>query len=183
MNKYKFFLQFHIYLSLFFLPVALLYAVSGLAYIFGANQDFMATKNSYKTNLVLQKGAEQEAVLQFLKEQNIKIPNDVNLKKDKKQGGLTMGTASYSINVKQAKDELVVTTTKRSFLGNIIMLHKDKTGWYFRILSISFGFSLMLFYLSGLMITFFANKKERKAQLLVIAAGILTSVVLGYISL
>ena len=71
MNRYKFFRRFHIYLSLFFLPVALLYAVSGLAYIFGANQDFMATKNSYKTNLVLQKGAEQEAVLQFLKEQNM----------------------------------------------------------------------------------------------------------------
>lgn len=44
MNRYKFFRQFHIYLSLFFLPVALLYSVSGLAYIFGANQDFMATK-------------------------------------------------------------------------------------------------------------------------------------------
>lgn len=117
MNRYKFFRKFHIYLSLFFLPVALLYAVSGLAYIFGANQDFMATKNSYKTNLVLQKGAEQEAVLQFLKEQNIKIPSDVGLKKDKKQGGLTMGTASYSINVKQAKDELVVTTTKKKFFG------------------------------------------------------------------
>lgn len=39
MNKNKFFRQFHIYLSLFFLPCAFIFALTGIAYIFGINQD------------------------------------------------------------------------------------------------------------------------------------------------
>lgn len=183
MNKNKFFRKFHIYLSLFFLPVALLYAVSGLAYVFGANQDIFSTKISYKTDLILEKGQEQNEILKFLKENNIKIPSNTTIKADKKQGGFIMGTASYSVNAKQTNNEVVITTTKRSFLGNIIMLHKDKAGWYFKILSIGFGFSLILFYISGLMITLFANKKERKEQILVLAFGFVICLILGYLSL
>lgn len=38
-NKNKLFRQIHIYVSLFFLPCAVLFALTGIAYILGADQD------------------------------------------------------------------------------------------------------------------------------------------------
>lgn len=63
------------------------------------------------------------------------------------------------------------------------MLHKDKGAWYFSVLSVGFGVSLFLLYISGLMITLFASKKDRKNQILVLIAGILITFILAYISL
>ena len=93
-----------------------------------------------------------------------------------------MGGIHYSVNAKQNGEDLLITATTRSLLGDIILLHKDKGGWYFSILAVGFGISLVLLYLSGLMITLFASKKDRKSQLVVLALGVLACVVLGYMS-
>lgn len=182
MNKMKFFRLFHIYLSLFFLPMALLYAISGIAYIFGAKDDIWANKTQYSVSTTLTKGQEQDQVLEILKEKGIKIPSNTKLRNDRKQGGLTMGGIHYFINAKQKDDELIITATTRSLLGDIILLHKDKGAWYFSILAVGFGIALLLLYLSGLMITLFASKKDRQSQLVVLVLGIVVCVVLGYLS-
>ena len=93
-----------------------------------------------------------------------------------------MGGIHYSVNAKQNGEDLLITATTRSLLGDIILLHKDKGEWYFSILAVGFGVSLMLLYLSGLMITLFASKKDRKSQLAVLTLGVLACVVLGYMS-
>lgn len=183
MNKMKFFRLLHIYVSLFFLPMALIYAISGIAYIFGAKDDIWAEKTQYKVNATLIKGQEQELLLDILKEQGIKIPSNTKLRNDRKQGGVSMGGIHYVINAKQEKpDELLITTTTRSWLGDIILLHKDKGGWYFSILAVGFGIALLLLYISGLIITLFASKKDRSSQLIVLALGIIICAVFAYLS-
>lgn len=183
MNKTKLFRLLHIYVSLFFLPVALLYAVSGVAYIFGVKDDVLATKVKYEANATLVKGQEEELLLGILKEKGIQIPSNTKPRNDRKQGGVTMGSIHYSINAKQqAPGELIITTTTRSLLGDIILLHKDKGNWYFSVLAVGFGVSLLLLYLSGLMITLFASKKDRKSQLIVLTFGVLACTLLGYLS-
>lgn len=52
----KQFRNIHIYLSLFFLPLALMYALSGILYIAGINQDFGATKQTYTLVQNIEKG-------------------------------------------------------------------------------------------------------------------------------
>ena len=183
MNKTKFFRLAHIYVSLFFLPVALLYAVSGVAYIFGANHDTFATKIEYEANATLVKGQEQALLLEILNEKGIKVPANTQVRNDRRQGGVSMGGIHYSINAKQqGADTLIITTTTRSLLGDIILLHKDKGAWYFSVLAVGFGVALALLYLSGLMITLFASKKDRTPQLIVLTLGVITCSVLGYLS-
>ena len=183
MNKTKFFRLSHIYVSLFFLPVALLYSISGVAYIFGIKDDVFATKMQYEVNATLIKGQEEQMLLQILNEQNIKIPSNTKLRNDRKQGGLSLGGIHYSINAKQQDPQtLIIKTTTRSLLGDMILLHKDKGGWYFSVLGVGFGIALAFLYLSGLMITLFASKKDRNPQLIVLALGVLTCLVLGYLS-
>lgn len=183
MNKTKFFRLSHLYVSLFFLPMALLYAISGVAYIFGVKDDVFATKMKYEVNATLTKGQEEQILLKILSEKGIKIPSNTATRNDRKQGGVSMGGIHYSINAKQQDPQtLLISTTTRSLLGDMILLHKDKGGWYFSVLGVGFGIALAFLYLSGLMITLFASKKDRNPQLAVLAIGIITCLVLGYLS-
>ena len=183
MNKTKFFRYLHIYVSLFFLPVALLYAVSGVAYILGADEKTFATHQSYTAKgIQLVQGNEKAQILGILNAQGIKAPSSTAIRADRKQGGVTMGGIHYSVNAKAQGDDLLITATTRSLLGDIILLHKDKGGWYFSVLAVGFGVTLVLLYLSGLMITLFASKKDRTPQLIVLALGVLACLILGYAS-
>lgn len=71
---------------------------------------------------------------------------------------------------------------ERSLIGDMIMLHKAKAKWYFDILAIGFGLTLILLYISGLMITLFNIKKNRGIQIFTILAGIIISVIVGALS-
>lgn len=179
----KQFRNIHIYLSLFFLPVALMYALTGILYISGFDQDSGATKNTYTLNAEIPKGGEAEAMLNYLQNNNIPLPSKTEPKVNK-SGALSVGGAHYSVSIaKSGENVWTITTLKRSFIGDLIMLHKAKAKWYFNILAIGFGITLVLLYLSGLMITLFNSKKNRGIQYGTIMAGIVVSVVLGVLSL
>lgn len=186
-NKNKLFRQIHIYFSLFFLPVAVLFSVSGIAYIFGFNQDVGIKKESYIMQASITPGQEGEMLIKFLNENGLKIPNDTELKKGKGKGNhvpLTMGGAHYSVDMfHNGNNTYEVVLKTRSLLGDMIMLHKNKGAWYFSILAVGFGVILFMLYLSGLMITLFASKKDRSKQFAVLALGFLVTLTLAYLSL
>lgn len=182
-NKNKFFRLVHIYMSLFFLPVALLYAITGIAYIFGADQDTGMKEQRFEKFVVLNAGKQREEVLEILKELNIKIPSKTELKADKRENAFIMGGTHYSISIKQNPQKLVIISKERSILGDMIMLHKDKGEWYFAVLGVGFGVALMILYLSGLFITMFASKKDRGKQISVLVAGCVITLLLMYLSL
>ena len=183
MSKNKFFRQIHIYLSLFFLPVALIYVISGASFIFGFGQNTGMQKEIYKFQADIKKGEEKEFMLKFLQENNIKIPSNQEVKFNKKEGGFLMGGVHYSIVMNEhgpRNYNLVVRT--RSLLGDILMLHKDKGKWYFDILALGFATTLILLYISGLIITLFNIKKDRGKQVFVLFLGILTTIIISYLS-
>lgn len=82
-NKNKLFRQVHIYLSLFFLPCAL----TGIAYIFGINQDVGLKVEQYQLSKVIESGKEREVLIEFLKTNDLKVPSNTNIikSKDKEQ--------------------------------------------------------------------------------------------------
>lgn len=182
-NKNKLFRYIHIYVSLFFLPCALLYALTGVCYVLGIDQEIGAKTQTISVEREFTKGQEREILLEILKENGIKVPSDTTLRPNKRGGGVMMGGVHYSITAKSGEDGVLSVSAKtRSLLGDLILLHKDKGAWYFSVLAVGFGVSLVLLYISGLMITLFASKKDRKPQLIVLCAGILACVILGYLS-
>ena len=62
------------------------------------------------------------------------------------------------------------------------MLHKAKAMWYFNILAVGFGITLVLLYVSGLMITLFNIKKNRKSQYVTLTLGFIVTLILGILS-
>ncbi|MFH5364279.1 hypothetical protein [Campylobacter jejuni] len=179
-NKNKLFRQVHIYLSLFFLPCALLFALTGIAYIFGINQ---LKVEQYQLSKVIESGKEREALIEYLKTNGLKVPSNTNIIKSKDKG-ITIGGTHYSANITQnSTNEYNITLKTRSLLGDMIMLHKDKGAWYFSVLSVGFGITLFMLYISGLMITLFANKKDRSKQFAVLGVGVVVTLLLAYLSL
>lgn len=63
----KTWMQIHTYLSLFFLPAALIYAITGALYIFEIRQNSGAQTWKFELESMPQKGKEQEVILQILK--------------------------------------------------------------------------------------------------------------------
>lgn len=190
-NKNKLFRQIHIYVSLFFLPCALLFAITGIVYIFGFNQDVGMKVESYKLVKNIDAGKEREALIDFLIENNLKVPSNTDIIKTKKgkgkgsnENGITIGGLHYSASITPiSSNEYNITLQTRSLLGDMILLHKDKGAWYFSVLSVGFGITLFLLYISGLMITLFANKKDRKKQFMVLGIGFIVTIFLAYLSL
>ncbi len=190
-NKNKLFRQIHIYVSLFFLPCALLFAITGIVYIFGFNQDVGMKVESYKLVKNIDAGKEREALIDFLIENNLKVPSNTDIIKTKKgkgkggnENGITIGGLHYSASITPiSSNEYNITLQTRSLLGDMILLHKDKGAWYFSVLSVGFGITLFLLYISGLMITLFANKKDRKKQFMVLGIGFIVTILLAYLSL
>ncbi|WP_297809682.1 hypothetical protein [uncultured Helicobacter sp.] len=179
----KQFRNIHIYLSLFFLPLALMYALSGILYIAGFDQDVGATKQTYILTKEIAKGQESQALLEYLKENHLSVPSNMEAKMNRRSGALEMGGVHYSVSIKQNPDSTwTITTLKRSLMGDMIMLHKAKAKWYFDVLAIGFGITLILLYISGLMITLFNIKKNRRSQYMTILAGVFISVAVGALS-
>ncbi len=85
-NKNKLFRQVHIYLSLFFLPCALLFALTGIVYIFGINQDVGLKVEQYQLSKVIESGKEREALIEYLKTNGLKVPSNTNIIKSKDKG-------------------------------------------------------------------------------------------------
>lgn len=184
MNKHQLFRQIHIYISLFFLPMAFIFSITGIAYIFGFKQDVGIKEENYIIKQVIKDEEQGNFLLNFLKENNLSIPSNTKIFKDQRNNSISIGGVHYQASIlKINENEYKITTKKRSLLGDLIMLHKNKGAWYFSVLSIAFGCALFFLYFSGLFITLFASKKNRKKQIYVLLLGIFITFLLAYLSL
>lgn len=167
----KFWMQVHLYLSLFFTPAALIYAVTGVLYIFEIRQNSGAIIHEIPLDSQPPKGEEQAFILKILEDNNLKIPSDTQVRMGR--GGLTMGNIKYGVNIaKDKNDKPILRTTERNLYGVLMLMHKsggtkhEIGGFkfsYFDFIAISFGISLVIFYLSGLIITSFCKGKRASA--------------------
>lgn len=167
-------MKVHLYLSLFFLPAALIYALTGALYIFDVRENADASIQEFALPSAPQKGEEQEAILSVLKKHNLKIPNDTQVRIQK--GSATMGSIKYNASITTNKQgESIVRVTDRGLFGILVLMHKAKGKVYFDIIAVGFSLSLIVFYLSGLIITSFCKKKRKQALLAFVLGLILTA--------
>lgn len=178
----KFWMQIHLYLSLFFLPVAVIYAITGVLYIFEVRQNSGATIIDIPLDSMPSKGEEQRFILQTLESHQLKIPKDTQLKVMK--GTPFIGNIQYSATLNKDKDgKPVLRTIDRGLYGILMLMHKSAGTKYnmggfkfsaFDCIAIGFGISMLLFYLSGLIVTSFCKGKRKGAFLTLCAGTILT---------
>lgn len=169
----KHWMKIHTYLSLFFLPMCLIYVLTGVGYIFDLKDSAGAKTQNLalvgELNDLSDLKLAESAIINTLKENNLKIPSNTALITQK--GNLTMGGIKYSVTLQKAKDgAFEVKTMERSIYGTLVLMHKAKGAAYFNTLAICFAISLTLFYLSGLIMTSFC-KKNRGSAFATLGAG------------
>ncbi len=153
--------KFHAYSAMFFLPMAILFALTGILYICGIREDFMVKKQDFIIKLDKKPENLQNFILDFLKQNELKIPSNITLKRFK--GDMqVMGSASYAVLIKTIDNGLSLQTLERSIIGQMILLHKAKVGQIFVVFSVIFSIFLLLSYFSGIVIL---AKKYQKTSI------------------
>ncbi|BDB65843.1 membrane protein [Helicobacter cinaedi] len=183
----KFWMQMHLYLSLFFLPAALIYAITGVLYIFEIRQNSGATIIDIPLDSMPQKGQEEEFIITILTKNNLQIPKDTQVRMMK--GNLSMGNIKYSVSLSKDKEgKPMLRTIDRGLYGILMLMHKSSgskheiAGFklsYFDFIAIGFGLSMLLFYLSGLIVTSFC-KGKRKVAVSVLGGGFILTALAVY---
>lgn len=170
--------KFHIYASIFFLPMVVLFVITGITYILGFNQNVGADKQKWVLNEVIPKEKQLIFLINFMKENNIDFPDDIDARAYR--GALLIGTAKYDITLDVKEKKTTIEATKRGILGTMIMLHKSKGKWYFNVLSVVFGIFLILFYISGLIMVLRKNTFKKVGISFMI--GLIVTISLAYVS-
>lgn len=171
--------KFHAYSAMFFLPMAILFALTGVLYICGIREDFMAKKQEFIIKLDQRPQDLQKYVLDFLKQNELKIPSNTELRKFR--GDMqVMGSASYVVMIKILDNGLNLQTMERSVIGEMILLHKAKVGQVFVVFSVIFSIFLLLSYFSGIVIL---AKKHQKMGVVFFILGLVVTFITAAVSL
>ncbi|WP_279176835.1 hypothetical protein [Campylobacter insulaenigrae] len=64
----------------------------------------------------------------------------------------------------------------------MISLHKNKGMWYFSILGLAFASAMIMLYISGILITLVAIRKDRKKQIVALTLGFIITLIVAYFS-
>ncbi|WQV61864.1 hypothetical protein KVK31_01160 [Helicobacter pylori] len=155
----------HIYATTFFFPLVLLFAVSGLALLFGARQDTGANIKEWVLEKSLKKEERLDFLKGFIKENRIAMPKKIEPREHR--GALVIGTPLYEINLETKGAQTKIKTIERGFLGVLIMLHKAKVGIVFKALLGIFCVFLLLFYLSAFLMVAFKDTKRMFVSVLI----------------
>lgn len=187
-NK-KRWMQIHTYLSLFFLPAALIYALTGVLYIFEIRQDSGAKILEFELESMPKNGEEQAFILHILQENNLKIPSDIAIKKVR--NNKMMGNTYYNAMLTKNKaDKPILRVTQRNLYGVLMLMHKSSGTKHevfglqlsvFDWIAIGFGISLVIFYFSGLIVTSFC-RNDRVVSFGVLGMGAVLTGLAVYLS-
>lgn len=174
-------MKIHTYLSLFFLPMCLIYVLTGIGYIAGFKDSAGAKIHNIILESPPQEGKEQEMMLEVLKNNNLKIPKNTAVTMMK--GNPMMGNIKYNVSLQKGKNgQMSLVATERSIYGILVLMHKAKGAVYFNAIAICFAVSLMIFYLSGLIVTSFC-KRNRKPALMTLISGLAITAIAIFLSL
>ena len=104
-------------------------------------------------------------MIEMLKANNLKIPTNTEVKIQK--GNPTMGSISYAVSLESDRKsgELKMRVMDRSIYGILVLMHKAKGAVYFNAVAVCFALSLVIFYLSGLIMTSFCKNKRKGAEI------------------
>lgn len=176
----KFFRYFHMYISIFFLPLALMYAFTGMVSLLEYEGDITLTTDMIPVSQQPNIAELKDIAKKYLSEKNLFFSNgfrSVHNNEGIVTGTLLDGMGFFANNPRAVA---VFHVVRRGFIAYTLALHVGQGKWYFNVLAIAFSVALALFYLSGLLIIKFS--KYKTSLFITFAIGTLIISITGYIS-
>ncbi|MCG7532649.1 hypothetical protein MHM98_15045 [Psychrobium sp. MM17-31] len=173
-------MKLHAYFSCFFLPLTLVYIVSGVLYLFDIKGE-VVKENSYEINSAVKVDSLQQAeqlALQYLDANNHgALPSDHF---DERSGHSWYGYKQeviLTLDDNKIAQQLVVK--EHDFWLSLLIIHKGYAGLLFWLLGIALGLSLTFSLISGVVISL-QMPQVKNMSLLMLGAGSAT-LVIGFI--
>lgn len=165
-------MKLHAYFACFFLPITILYIVTGMLYFFDIKgkvssevEYFIPIEHAWPTS---EAGAKKLVIDYLVGDKFVELPEDYYLW----EGKHDWYGHEREILLKPTDKEGVVEIhiSEHDLLMQLLIVHKGFAGSYFKIFSIFFGLSLAFSLISGVVITL-QLPQLKNASLLGIAVG------------
>lgn len=167
----------HLVLSLFFLPMVMIYAVTGLLYLAGADDRFTSEVAVYELN-----GSDHAPYADSCRElerRGVSLPEG-KVRPFKGNHVLGSMTAIHVLFLKKG-ETLRAEVVQPGIYPKLLLAHKGKAGWLFTALGCGAALSLVVLYVTGILLMW-RNCRKRKLMLVSAAVG-LAAVAAGYLML
>lgn len=167
----------HLVLSLFFLPMIMVYAVTGLLYMGGVDQNFTSRVAVYELNASDQ--APYADSCGELERRGVVLPQG---KVRPFKGNHILGpmTDTHVLFLRKGAS-LRAEVVEPGIYPKLMLAHKGKAGWLFTALGYGAALTLAALYVTGILLMW-RNRRKRKLMLLSAALGT-AAVAAGYLML
>ena len=178
MSLAKFCRTIHAYLSIFFLPMALIYAITGICYICGytGKSESVRYTAAIEASSPASPAAKDTLVKNILSANGIACPSGEG-RELRNQYVLGRPTSRHAVlePIRDGMKEAKVVVNTPDLFSRLVLLHKAKGGAPFNVFGIAFGVALLLIYVSGIFL-FWASLKVRMRLTLCFAGGLVITV-------
>ena len=167
----------HLVLSLFFLPMIVVYAVTGLLYMGGVDQHFTSHVAVHELNAADHPPYEDSC--RELERRGVALPEG---KVRPFKGNHILGpmTDTHVLFLRKGHT-LRAEVVEPGIYPNLMLAHKGKAGWWFTALGYGAALSLIILYVTGILLMW---KNRGKRKLMLVSAFLGTAaVVAGYLML
>ena len=169
----NFWIRIHVYLSMFFLPAAVIYAVTGALCVSGIRGD-TTPETTIPVQLGMPVPKDMQAIAAIaaekLVENGLEVPRG---DPEMKRGAVVLGKytgyyASLKVSPKTGEGEL--TVRRPGWYRILMLLHLAAGGAVFNVLAVAFSVSMIAIYVSGI-IPCWRSPRLRRAMLWSLGAG------------
>lgn len=167
----------HLVLSLFFLPMIVVYAVTGLLYMGGVDQHFTSHVAVYELNAA-DRPPYADACRE-LERRGVALPEG-KVRPFKGNHILGSMTDTHVLFLRKGHS-LRAEVVEPGIYPNLMLAHKGKAGWWFAALGYGAAISLIILYVTGILLMW-RNRRKRKLMLVSAALGT-AAVAAGYLML
>ncbi len=167
----------HGYIAVFFLPFALLYAITGGLYILGESGGDTRSTVSITTSTPPSSAGEAISLMQAeLSSRGWRVPTATDPYREL-QGGYYWGHFSETLRFAPSKTEgqWDIIHQQNSWYRQLVEIHKDHAGLYFSIMGFGFAIGMFVLILSGAFMMFQSKVHRKMATILVVVGIVFTS--------
>jgi hypothetical protein len=180
----KFWMKIHLYVSVFFMPVAMMFAVTGGLEICGfhGNSREQTIEVPLTQPLPEDINAQQSFVAEQLKKNNLSVPRGrAQFRRGQFFWGRPTGR-NVAMRIAQAGKVAQIRIEIPSFYNRLALLHEARGGAAFNCLAVGFAIAMIVIYISGIMICWKAVKM-RRAILVSFFVGLFVTAAAVFISM
>lgn len=169
-------ISIHGYIAVFFLPMAVLYAITGAFYVVGVrgNVDDMRIELDLPSNWPTTTSDALDVAAKALAGRGVTLSNTPDRSIEISKDEYLFRSLNYSFRLTQSgTNRAVVTYTKNGLYRQFVEIHKDHAGSLFSVLGFAFGIALFVLLLSGTVLIL-QLKQHRTPATYVLVLGTLT---------